>query len=82
MTQCDDLEALLLKMSEAERIQLGQEIFAESDNSSLPQVRNKKSTLKPPQTNGKLLIEQAQQDCGQALEAFQLNLLRDVLTRR
>ena len=73
MTQYDDLEALLLNMSEAERIELGQEIFSESDNSRLPPVRNKKSTVKPPQTDGKLLIEQAQQAFGQALKEFQLN---------
>ena len=64
MTQYDDLETLLLKMSEAERIQLGQEIFAQSDDSRLPRIRNKKSTAKPPQKNGKLFIEQAQQACG------------------
>lgn len=73
MTKYEDLETLLLKMSEAERIQLGQEIFAESDNSRLPSVRNKKSIVKPPQTNGKLSVEQAQQAFCQAPGGLYLN---------
>jgi len=81
MDEFDDLESWLLTMSDHERLQLGQEIFAKQGDSSPLSFLRKKPTTSLRQPGSTRLMEQAQQACGQALDDMQLNLLREALSR-